>query len=369
MPLVCIGFNPVDTPYFLDIPMPAFATPVLTTRMLRWLALAAALPGLGALSGCFTTALIVASQIDVPPACSSLSTVEQALTPRCGGYKAGMLVTKDVNTPIQSDCPLTKFASDSRTWQGLPELLAKGAKPEHCNQAPLVAMAQHNACPDFAAMSPQTLGAVRWLALGDGQSVSAPVLGMLSCPSARQAGLSDVITTWVAQQTLAPGNLRFSPLSALHPSSLREPWVALLIGLGHKPHLAADQDTRGFELALQSGDVPALQWWVQHAPKLIQRAPAKGVGYIPWLPLARVMTPGFAVDDAARSRSVDFLLARGANPHASLPHDRTQTVLTYTRRVQPQLAQQLANAAPASVTVAASVRNLSDSAAAMANLD
>jgi hypothetical protein len=317
-----------------------------STRHSAWrlLGLAALVPLLGLLQGCITTALIIASQIDLPPACSSLSSVDQALTPRCGGYKNGMLVTKDVNTPIRSDCPLTKFASQRELWNGLPELIAKGAKPEHCNQSPLAAMAAVDACPDFAALPVPTIAAVRWLAVGDAQSVSAPVLHMLSCPSAKQAGLTDVITTWVAQQSLAPAHARFSPLSAVHPSSLREPWVALLLASGHKVATAAEQDPSAYERALRSGDLPSLQWWTQHAPQLVHRVPAKDFGYVPWLPLARVMTPGFAASDDARQRSVDFLLAGGASASAVLPHDRSETVLSYTRRVQPQMAAQLENA-------------------------
>jgi hypothetical protein len=325
---------------------------------LRAFGLLALLPLLGLLQGCITTALIVASQIDLPPACSSLSSVEQALTPRCGGYKNGMLVTKDVNTPFRSDCPLTKFASQRQLWDALPEAIAKGAKPEHCNQAPLAAMAAVESCPDFAAMPAPTLAAVRWLAVGDAQSVSAPVLHMLSCPSAKQAGLGDVIVTWVAQQSLAPGQVRFSPLSALHPSSLREPWVALLLASGHKAALAVEQDPSAYEHALKFGDVATLQWWTQQAPQLVHRVPSKGVGYTPWLPLARVMMPGFSDGDSARQRSVDFLLASGAKPSATLPHDRGETVLSYTRRVQPQLAEQLQNAAvrrPAIVLVSQGV--------------
>ena len=73
-------------------------------------------------------------------------------------------------------------------------------------------------------------------------------------------------------------------------------------------------------------------------PSLVHRVPARGVGYLPWLPLARVMTPGFTRSDEARRAGVDFLIARGANPQATLPHDRGETVLSYTQRVQPQLA-------------------------------
>ena len=305
----------------------------------RWALCALALPVAGALSGCVTTAVILASQLkDLPPACTSLTSVERALTSRCGVYKPGELVTKDVNTPVRAECALTNFARDPATWHGLPELLAKGATPESCNKAPLVAMAEREACPDFSAMAAPTLQAVRWLAMADAASVQGPVLNMLSCPSARQAGLSDVISVWVAQRALDPATVRFSPLSSLHPSSLREPWVALLLGAGHKPQLASEMDPSGFERALQAGDVAALQWWTGHVPSLVHRVPARGVGYLPWLPLARVMTPGFTRSDEARRAGVDFLIARGANPQATLPHDRGETVLSYTQRVQPQLA-------------------------------
>jgi hypothetical protein len=339
---------------------------------MRWVALALALPVLGGLSGCITTAVILASQIELPPSCASLTSVERALTERCGAYKPGELVTKDVNTPVRSECALTNFARNPATWHGLPELLAKGAKPEGCNKAPLVAMAERDACPDFSKMSADTRNAVRWLAMADAASVSAPVMGMLSCPNARQAGLSDLIPAWVAQRALDPASVRFSPLSALHPSSLREPWVALIVGVGHTPQQAAEMDASGFERALASGDVAALQWWAQHVPSLVHRVPSKGVGYIAWLPLARVMTPGFAPNDAVRSAGAEFLVAQGANPQAALPQDRGETVLSYTQRVQPQLAHLLhvsAGAAPQKPLAISSAINLQRTQVATVSLD
>jgi hypothetical protein len=341
-------------------------------NLIRWTALALALPVLGGLSGCITTAIILASQIELPPSCASLTSVERALTARCGAYKSGEILTKDVNIPVRSECALTNFARNPATWHGLPELLAKGAKPEGCNKAPLLAMAEREACPDFSAMSADTRNAVRWLAMADAASVSAPVMGMLSCPSARQAGLADVIPAWVAQRALDPSTVRFSPLSALHSSSLREPWVALIIGAGHQPQQAAELDASGFERALASGDVAALQWWTQHAPSLVHRVPSKGVGYTAWLPLARVMTPGFAPSDAVRSAGAEFLVARGANPQAALPHDRGETVLSYTQRVQPQLAHLLhvsAVAAPQKPLVISSALSLQRTQVATASLD
>jgi hypothetical protein len=317
-----------------------FALPPNLMRLLR-LALASACVALLTmpLTGCITTAVILANHYadQLPPACSKLSSVERALTSRCGPYQAGSLLAKDVNTTVASACPLSAFANQPALWKGLPELLAKGATPERCTQAPLLAMAKANACPTFSAMDAPTLNAVRWLAVADAGSLSGPVLHMLSCPQAQQAGLDTVVSQWVAQGQLSPAAANFSVLSYVHPSSLSAPWVGALLAAGHQPLRAVEQDAAGFEQALAQGNATALAWWTQRAPSLIHRAPRKGEGHVPWLPLARTMSPGFATDDAARLRSATFLLAQGAKLDASLPHDRGTSVGDYARSVQPQL--------------------------------
>jgi hypothetical protein len=291
------------------------------------------------LTGCITTAVILASKyVDkMPPACSSLSTVERALTERCGGYKVGALDAKDVNLRVLSACPLTNFASNPAMWQGLPELLAKGASPEQCAKAPLLAMAEKTPCPAFSQMNAETREAVRWLAQADAASISSPVVHMLTCPEAVNTGLSNVVQQWVAQGHLDPDRISFSVLSAIHPTSLPQPWVNDLLTAGHQPLRAVEMDASGFEHALAQGDITTLDWWIQKAPALAHRAPAKGLGHVPWLPLARTMSPGFAADDAARLRTAQYLMARGASMNAALPHERGQSVGDYARSVQPQM--------------------------------
>ena len=305
------------------------------------LALAGALISL-ALQGCITTAVIIMSQIDLPPACHSLSTPEQATLERCGGYKADELLAKDVNIAFASACPLTNFARNKATWNGLPELIALGADPVLCSQAPLQAMAAAQACPDFAALSPDVHEAVRWLARNDPHSVSGPVLHMLTCPSARQAGLTPVVQEWLAAGQLAPHRADFSVLSSIHPASLNDPWVDTLLVTGHTVQTAVAMDATGYERALATGDVATLRWWTQRAPELVHRVPAHSPAHLPWVPLARIMTPTFTRDDAACEASARFLLTRGADPKAVLPEDRGQTVKDYTTRVRPNLLALLA---------------------------
>lgn len=290
-----------------------------------------------ALQGCITTAVIIMSQIDLPPSCHSLSTPEQATLARCGGYKPGELLTKDVNTAFASACPLTNFARSQATWNGLPELIALGADPALCSQAPLQAMAEVQACPDFAALSPDVPEAVRWLARNDPHSVSGPVLHMLTCPGARQAGLTPLVQEWLSDGRLAPHRVDFSALSSVHPASLNDPWVDTLLVTGHAVRTAVAMDATGYERALATGDVATLRWWTQRAPELVHRVPAHGASHLPWVPLARIMAPGFTPDDAACEASARFLLAQGADPKAVLPEDRGQTVLDHTARVRPSL--------------------------------
>ncbi len=321
--------------------MPIFQTiPRFLAPYFRWLFVALSAAVLASqLVGCTTTAAFFATNYGDKSltTCSSLSSVERAIASHCGGYKPGELVAKDVNQTAISVCPLTNFARNPALWHGLPELLAKGANPERCAKAPLLAMAEVQACPAFSQMAPATLEAVRWLAVGDAASINGPVLHMLSCPEAVTAGLSSVVTQWVAQAQLQPNQTNFSVLSRIHPTSLTQPWVTDLLAAGHQPLRAVQDDATGFENALAQGDQVALGWWTQQVPSLVHRAPPRGYGFVSWLPLARTMSPGFAVDDAARMRSAQMLIDRGASLNASLPHDRGQSVGDYARSAQPQL--------------------------------
>jgi hypothetical protein len=293
------------------------------------------------LQGCITTAVILLSKMDLPPACNTLSSTEQATLSRCGGYRRGYLETKDVNTAFAGSCPLTNFARHKETWAGLPELIELGAQPGRCGVAPLPAMAEVEACPDFTKMNPATLKSVRWLATADARSLTGPVVGMLTCPSARTAGLTDIVEQWVVQDRLTPAKASFSVLSSVHPASLNDPWVGSLIASGHTPQRAVEMDPSGYERALASGDVNTLRWWTRQVPTLVHRVPAKSAAHVPWVPLARVMTPQFARDDAARFVSAQFLLASGADAQARLPGEGTLTVMDYTAQMQPALVDLL----------------------------
>lgn len=322
-------------------------TSLTLSPILKWLRCAALCTGMvllaTQLTGCITTAMLLASQYveKMPTFCSKLTSTERAMTERCGGYKVGQIDAKDVNVRVMSSCALTNFASRPSLWHGLPELLAKGATPEGCAKAPLVAMAEANACPAFTQMDSSTLDAVRWLAVADAASVSSPVMRMLTCPEATNAGLSSVVTQWAAQGYLAPSNVSFSVLSSVHPTSLLQPWVQDLLAAGHQPMRAVEADASGFTQALAQGDVAAIGWWTQKAPTLVHRVPSKGRGYLPWLPLARTMSPGFAADDATRLRTAQFLMARGARMDASLPQEHSISVGDYARSVQPQMWPEL----------------------------
>lgn len=315
----------------------------ISLHILRWLRFGLASSGLvllaTQLTGCVTTAVILSAHYaeKLPPLCSNLHSVERALTERCGGYKEGTINAKDVNMPAMASCALTNFASRPVVWHGLPELLSKGAVPEGCAQAPLLAMAQANACPAFTKMNSATLDAVRWLAVADAASISGPVVNMLTCPEAVSAGLSDVVVQWAGQGYLSPKKVDFSVLSSVHHTSLLQPWVQELLATGHQPRLAIQMDASGYSQALAQGDIAALTWWTQKVPEIVHRVPAKAQGYLPWLPLSRAVSPGFAADDATRLRTAQFLMERGASLNASMPHERSISVADYARDVQPQM--------------------------------
>jgi hypothetical protein len=95
-------------------------------------------------------------------------------------------------------------------------LLAKGAQPERCEQAPMRALAQADACPPFERTSKAELDALRWLATADPRAVQHDVMRALSCPSARSTGLVTVLDGWLRETARAwPGVVQ--PPGALHP--------------------------------------------------------------------------------------------------------------------------------------------------------
>jgi hypothetical protein len=278
-----------------------------------------------------------------PTPCHKLNTVDRALSPRCGTYQPGSLLTKDVTASGLPRCPLTLAARDARFWPMLPELVSKGASPEACDVAPLVALAQATPCPEFSKASPESLRALRWLAEADSREIHHDVVRMLSCPNARDAGLVTVLDGWLAQGQLPAQGLTFGALSALHPTHLDSPFARALEAEGHNARAGlgayAGQLPSGFDLALRDGNRVALDWWFDRVPELVNRVPSRQRNQLPWLPLARVITPNYLVQPEQQTQLVSYLLSRGADPWRHLPYDPGQSVIGYARQLKsPALA-------------------------------
>jgi len=89
----------------------------------------------------------------------------------------------------------------------------------------------------------------------------------------------------------------------------------------------------GFDLALRSADRQALDWWLDRVPTLVNRVPATRADQLPWLPLARVITPGYLVRADQQTWLAAYLIGRGADPWRRLPHDSGQSVVAYARQL------------------------------------
>jgi hypothetical protein len=332
-------------------------------------------------SGCTTTlvAIHVYDRLTEgdPTPCILLNSVDRALQERCLPFQAGSLRTKDVTSSGLPLCPLAIAARNPAFWPVLPELIAKGAAPEACREAPWVALAQADACPDFGRASAAELESLRWLAVADASAIQHDVVRALSCPRARAVGLDKVLDQWADQGQLQRGQLAFGPLGALHPSHLNTPLARLLEAQGHTA--AASQGSHGgqlehgYELALRSGDFAALDWWLARLPELANRVPPTRGDQLAWVPLARVLTPSFVPDAAQQRETVLYLLAHGANPRRALPHDPNQSVLSYARQLRSPLVATL-DAPPAARATRLAVRGepsapvlAADRAAALVN--
>ena len=347
----------------------------------RLVLLSAAISGLLLTSGCTTTASAIMSATGIatdtsptweiikhihakltegdPQSCASLNSAQRALTARCLPFQPGSLQVADIRASGFQECTLTIAARDPQFWPVLPELLDKGAQPETCYQPPMVALARSPNPVDFSKASPQALRSLRFLAEADSRAVDHDVVRLLSSPSARAAGLDDVISQWVDQGGLAVGQLAFSPLSALHPSALQTPLAAKLEAAGHtaKAGLGPFQGKKpaGFEEALRTADYAALEWWLKREPKLVDKVPSTQGQQLPWIPLARVVVPTFMNDERAQAQMVSFLMSHGANPWQPLPYQPTQTVVGFAKTLKsPTVALlEAPKVAPASTTVVA----------------
>ncbi len=296
-------------------------------------------------SGCTTAVVLVHLHEKLtegdPQPCARLNSVERALQARCGKFEAGRLVTKDVLASGLNICPLTLAARDPKFWPVLPELLARGAQPERCEQSPLRALALAHPCPPFESASAEQIEALRWLAQADARAVHHDVMRALSCPSARATGLANVLDGWLADGQLTAGQISFSPLGALHPSHLGSRLAQQLEAQGHTAQAGlAAYDGRlpsGFDAALRGADLAALDWWLVRAPELVNRAPPSLGGQLPWLPLARALSPSYLPDATRQRWVVEYLLAHGADPWQRLPHEPQRTVVSLARELKSPL--------------------------------
>jgi hypothetical protein len=295
-------------------------------------------------------------------ACHRLDSVQRALNLRCGAFVPGSVLAADLRHNALQGCALAVAVREPRFWPALPEFIEKGALPETCAQSPLVELAQAHACPDFSSASPAVLQSLRWLAEADARAVHHDVMRLLSCPNAQRAGLALALDTWLAQGVLDAGKVAFAPLGALHPEHLDTPLASALEAQGHTARQALGgydgMQPRGFELALRDSHWAALDWWLTRLPELANRVPPTQANQLPWLPLARVLTPNFLSHPATQTEMVEFLLARGANPWQRLPFDAGSSVVQYARTLKsPQLAlldpPVVQNAPAAPVVVAA----------------
>lgn len=318
-------------------------------RVRRWVGLLVLVLGSTLFGGC-TTAIVLLHVQSIanegePAPCVKLNTVELAFSPRCGEYRPGSLKPQDVARSGLADCPLTLATRDPQFWPLLPELLERGARTDMCQSPPWVALAQRSRenCPPFTQASAPILKSLVRLGEDDPRALHHDTMRVLSCSEARQAGLDSVLQYWRTQGRLAPRELAFSPFSALHPDYLDSLFSRKLEATGHDPRLAFQghdegQLTPGFEEALRTSNWPALAWWFERMPELIQGVPATRGKAVGWLPLARVLSPGFMPLEQ-QGPMLDFLMSRGASPWQGLPHAPGQSVVQYAKQLHsPWLA-------------------------------
>ena len=277
--------------------------------------------------------------------CARLNSVQRALNARCG-YVAGSIEQADLARSGLQECVLAAATREPRLWRALPELLDKGARLDTCPGSPLVALAEATPCPDFGSASPAVISAIRTLAESDPRAIRHDVFRMLGCPKARAAGLDRVLVTWLDHGDLEPGKLSFSPLDAADPDLLVSRFGRELEVAGHKPESALDgyegSLPSGYELALRNSNWAALEWWLYRLPQLANQAPPQGGGQLAWVPLQRVLLPGFLRFPETQRDMVGFLMARGASPQQKLPFDAGKTVVAFAAQMQSPMLPLLA---------------------------
>ena len=279
---------------------------------------------------------------DDPTPCVLLNSVQRALNGRCE-FVPGSIRTADIARSGLQGCALTAATRDARLWRALPELIEKGASYERCARSPLQDLAEIDACPTFQVASPEILKAMVYLADNDPRSVRHDVFRMLSCRNARAVGLDRVLVGWLDRGRLQPGTLSFSPLEALDPDVLVTRFGRELQTAGHLPAAALDHYDgtlpMGFEEALRTSHWAALEWWFYELPQLANRAPPSRGAQMTWVPLQRVLLPGYLANPETQADTVRFLLAHGADPRSKLPFDNGKNVIGFAAAIKsPMLA-------------------------------
>jgi hypothetical protein len=286
---------------------------------------------------------------DDPTPCIMLNSVQRALNPRCT-YVPGSIRAEDLANSGLQGCALAPATRDARLWRALPELLEKGATSERCARSPLQDLADVDPCPNFQTASPQVLTAFVYLAESDSRAIRHDVFRMFSCSNGRAAGLDRVLVGWLDRGQLEPGMLSFSPLEALDPEMLVSRFGRELQIAGHSPQAALDHYDgvlqSGFEEALRTSNWAALEWWFYELPQLLNVAPPSRGAQLPFVPLQRVLLPGYLPDQAAQGEMVKFLLARGANPRQKLPFDPGRNVVGFAESIRSPMLALLDEPAP-----------------------
>jgi len=297
---------------------------------------------------------------DDPTPCVLLNSVQRALNGRCE-FVPGSIRAKDIASSGLQGCALAVATRDARLWRALPELIEKGASYERCARSPLQDLAEVDACPIFQAASPAILASMVYLADNDPRSVRHDVFRMLSCRNARAVGLDRVLVGWLDRGKLQPGTLSFSPLEALDPDVLVTRFGRELEVAGHLPSAALDHYDgslpMGFEEALRTSNWAALEWWFYELPQLANRAPPSRGAQMSWVPLQRVLLPGYLVNPETQADTVRFLMAHGADPRNKLPFDKGKSVVAFAAAIKsPMVAlldQPAVRAVPMPVTTLA----------------
>jgi len=303
---------------------------------------------------------------DDPTPCALLNSVQRSLNARCT-FVPGSIRSADIAHSGLQSCALTAATQDARLWRALPELIEKGASVERCPRSPLQDLAEVDACPDFQAAPPEVLKAFVFLADNDPRAVRHDVFRMFSCQHARAAGLDQVLVGWLDRGKLQPGTLSFNPLEALDPEMLVARFGRELETAGHSSRSALDHYDgalpSGFEEALRTSQWPALEWWLYELPQLANAAPPSRGAQMGWVPLQRVLLPGYLAHPEAQADTVRFLIAHGANPRARLPFDPDKNVIAFAASIRsPMLALLDAPAAPAASTTTLARSSIGDGA-------